>query len=110
VASVAQLGLRFRQQELLFHCMVRRMAVHATHLIGGMGRAGIVPLLVLLAMTRQAARIRFLLRERFEADDFAHIAAARHMRCSQPMAWHVFQTSTPTYSGALLLSDAALFC
>ena len=86
VASVAQLGLHFRQQELLFHCLVRPMAVHATHPIAGMGRAGKVPLLVLLAMTSQAARIRFLLRERFEADDLAHIAAARHMRCSRPMA------------------------
>ena len=86
VATVAKIRRLLRQQMLRLRCMMRRMAVQASHVAAGMGRCRKVSLLVTLSVASQAAAARLLPRHVFKADDLADIAAAFHVRRAGPVA------------------------
>jgi hypothetical protein len=76
VAPIAEIRLGLHEQKLPFGRVVRRVAIHATHVIAGVCRAGKVSLFVFLAMATETAGIGFLPRQFFETHDLGDIAAS----------------------------------
>ena len=86
MAAVAQLRRLLSHQELTLFCMVRRVAIDATHVVLEVGGARKITMLFAIVMTRQAACADLLCGCIFKGKNLRLVAAPIHVLLARSMA------------------------
>src|SRR5205085_7619025 len=84
-APITELRLGLRQQSLGLFGMMRRVTVHAAHVVAGMPRSREVGLSWFIPVATEATRVRLGPREFLEDNNLSLVAASFHVRRSRTM-------------------------
>ena len=86
MAAIAELRRFGLQEKLALFCMMRRVAVDATHAVHEVRRALVVGMLFGVLVTAEAPRTRLLRRRILERENLCYVAPAVHMFFSRAVA------------------------